>query len=475
MAFKLAELVVDITGRDSHVNSVLGRVHNRVSASTIALGTAAGNLLTGAVRGAIGGIGSLYDSVIGGASDLNETMSKVGVVFGSATNIITGTADELARLYGLPKGAVLDAASGIGLVGKAAGQSQTEAANLGSQMAKLAADASSFYNVPLEEALEKIRAGLVGEAEPLRAFGVLLSDAAMKQEGLRLGLVQGKQEMTEGQKVQARASIIARQLGDATGDLARTSGGYANQTREFGGRLSNMFAELGMKLLPAVTAIMKGANTLIQDLGASVTKHMPEIEAFGGRLAKLGPVISVAWEEWPTTIGLAKSAIVDVFTNALTIGKNVLTGLAKFGGDLFAQLGRSLGIYLENAIKDTATSRAVSDLVYALSFGQINTLTMPEMNMRRQAKPIAPNLGLLGNPLEGVGWSENTKSKFNMLQSAAEMREGGTLGELMGKPDPSGKLAAQAKREADAMKIQEQQLAELKKLNAKGPSPAVAL
>jgi hypothetical protein len=55
------------------------------------------------------------------------------------------------------------------------------------------------------------------------------------------------------------------------------------------------------------------------------------------------------------------------------------------------------------------------------------------------------------------------------------MREGGTLGELMGKPDPSGKLAAQAKREADAMKIQEQQLAELKKLNAKGPSPAVAL
>jgi hypothetical protein len=441
VAFRLAELFVDITGRDSHVNSVLGRVHNRVSASTIALGTAAGNLLTGAVRGAIGGIGSLYDSVIGGASDLNETMSKVGVVFGSATSIITGTADELARLYGLPKGAVLDAASGIGLVGKAAGQSQTEAANLGSQMAKLAADASSFYNVPLEEALEKIRAGLVGEAEPLRAFGVLLSDAAMKQEGLRLGLIQGKQEMTEGQKVQARASIIARQLADATGDLGRTSGGYANQTREFGGRLSNMFAELGMKLLPAVTAIMKGMNALVMDLGASVMTHMPQIEAFGAKLAQLGPIIAVAWQELPTTISLVGNVIQDVFTNAFRVAANAALGLARFMIDIFKQIGGQLLIPIENAFKDlmsTDAARATS-----MMLGQGDPLSKGGMNMRRQATGITPNYGLMGDLFAGTGLSEGTKDKALALQEAQ-------------------------------LKVQQEQLSEQKKANAKGPVPAVA-
>jgi hypothetical protein len=482
VAFKLAEAFVDITGRDSALNGVLGRVHGRISASTIALGTAAGNLLTGAIGGAVGAIGGLYDKVIVGASDLSETMSKVNVVFGSAAGTITGTADELARLYGLPRGEILDAAAGIGLVGKASGQTEQQAASLGSQMARLAADASSFYNIPLPEALEKIKSGLVGEAEPLRALGVLLSDAAMKQEGLNLGLIKGKEEMTEGQKVQARASIIARQLGAANGDLARTSGGYANQAREFGGGLSNMFAELGMKLLPAVTAIMKGANTLIQDLGAAVAAHMPEIEAFASKLAQLGPVIGVAWKELPTAIGLVGSVIADTFTNAITVARNLLVGLAKFAADIFQQIASSMVASLENAAKDFLTTKAGAALVATietLTLGQANVMDGVDLSTRRQAGRITPNLGLLGNPLEGTGWSQGTQDRFNFLSDAAGGSD--TMRTLAGKADPSGKLAAEEKRKADAQKIyqeqlavQQEQLATLKKILGMGPRAAVA-
>jgi hypothetical protein len=86
-------------------------------------------------------------------------------------------------------------------------------------MAMLAADASSFYNVPLDVALEKIRSGLSGEAEPLRAFGVFLSDAAMKAKAAQMGLAGLNGELTEGQKITVRAALIQEQLGTANGDL----------------------------------------------------------------------------------------------------------------------------------------------------------------------------------------------------------------------------------------------------------------
>jgi hypothetical protein len=447
VAFKLSELYVDITGRDSSLRGTLDRAQRNLITRSVAMGTLAGNAMTGAINKAVGAIGGLYDKVIGGASDLAETTSKLNVVFGEAAKGITSTADELANKFGMPKREIMDGAAAVGLLAKSAGQSQDEAAKLGSQMVSLAADASSFYNVPLEEALEKIRSGLSGEAEPLKAFGVLMDEAAVKAEGLALGLVKGKEEMTAGQKVMARAAIITRQMKDATGDLARTSGGYANQAREFGGRLSNMFAELGMKLLPAATAIMKGLNTVLQDVGASVMANMPQIEAFGAKLAQLGPVISAAWKELPTTIALIGSAMKDIFTNALIIGQNVFVGLGRFAGDIFEQVGRNLGINLENAIKDVAASKAVNDLVYALSLGQIDTQKMEGMNLRRQTKAITPNTALLGNPLQDVAMSDKTKGLFNKMGEAA-------------------KEAEKLKLQQEQLEVQKAQLAEQKKANA---------
>ena len=107
------------------------------------------------------------------ASPKTVALRSVETVFGDASKGVEANADKMAASFGLPKKAMLDASASIGLVGKASGQTKAEAAAMSVSMANLAADASSFYNVPLEEAMEKIRSGLVGEAEPMRAFGVL--------------------------------------------------------------------------------------------------------------------------------------------------------------------------------------------------------------------------------------------------------------------------------------------------------------
>lgn len=190
------------------------------------------------------------------ASDLAETMSKVGVVFGDQQKIVTNFANQMAKDFGTPKREILDAASSIGLIGKASGLSQGDAAKMSTQLAKMAADASSFYNVPLPEALQAIQSGLVGEAEPMRRFGVLLNAQAVDAEAARLGLQKVNGAYTEGAKAQARASLIMAGMTDASGDLERTQGSLANRLKELKGRAANFAADVGTKLLPVVLTAM---------------------------------------------------------------------------------------------------------------------------------------------------------------------------------------------------------------------------
>jgi phage-related protein len=214
--------------------------------------------------------------VVGAASDLNETLSKTGVVFGPQTRDVIGNATKMADAFGLPKTAVLDAASSFGLLGKAAGLSGPGLANMSNGLANLAADASSFYNVPLEQALGDFSSALSGETEPVRKYGVLLNEAAVQAEAYRLGLAETGAELTEGQKVQARASLVMKGLTDASGDLARTQDSVSNQARELRGRIVNLAADFGSKALPAVAGFLGGLNGLV----AAIPRIVANVKSF---------------------------------------------------------------------------------------------------------------------------------------------------------------------------------------------------
>jgi hypothetical protein len=135
---------------------------------------------------------------------------------------------------------------------------QPEAAKMSVRMVQLAADMASFNNTSPEVALEALRAGLVGEAEPLRKFGVNLNDAALRAEAMAMGIYRGTGTLTAAQKAQASYSLILKQTSAAQGDFARTSEGLANQQRIAKARFSDLSAELGARLLPAVNSTLGG-------------------------------------------------------------------------------------------------------------------------------------------------------------------------------------------------------------------------
>jgi hypothetical protein len=219
----------------------------------------------------------LLSGFVSGASDLNESLSKVNTVFGSNAKEIESWASTAAKNLGMSKGAALEAAGTFGNFLQAMGATTPAATAMSKSMVELATDLGSFNNADPTEVLLALRSGLSGEAEPLRKFGVALSEAAVKAKALELGIGTVGKELTEQEKIQARYAIIMEQTTMAQGDFERTSGGLANQTKILKASFKDAADQLGTAMLPAVVAVM---GALIQLLPFVISVG----EAFGGKL-----------------------------------------------------------------------------------------------------------------------------------------------------------------------------------------------
>lgn len=220
-----------------------------------------------AAKGAAIGLGVMAVGAfksVNAASDLNEAMNKTSVLFGDAAKDMPGFGSSVAKSLGMSRQAALDNAAGIGAMLIPMGTSQKEAAAMSSRMLTLAADLGSFHNADPTDMLDRLRAGLSGESEPLKKFGIVLTEARVKAEALRLGIAKKGATLTESQKLQARYSLAIRDAGKANGDFARTNDALANRQRILMAQVTDLSASLGAVLLPAATKVIAAMQSMVK-------------------------------------------------------------------------------------------------------------------------------------------------------------------------------------------------------------------
>lgn len=123
---------------------------------------------------AVNGINSIIDGVTGSisesielASDLVETQNVVDVTFEDSASTINKWAQEALNAYGLTETKAKQYSSTLGAMMKSMGIADDQVLQMSMDMAGLAADMASFYNLDHDTAFEKIRSGISGETEPL--------------------------------------------------------------------------------------------------------------------------------------------------------------------------------------------------------------------------------------------------------------------------------------------------------------------
>lgn len=246
---------VEILGDAKSIASAFGSAGNAAGGFASKIGgiaKGAGMALAGIGVAA----GAMAISGINAASDFEEALNKVRVVFGDSSQSVEDFAKNAAQAFGLSESSALAATGTFGNLFTSMGLGQKEAAGLSTDVLGLAADLGSFNNLGTEEVLEKIRAGLVGETEPLKSLGINLNAAAIEAKAMEMGLADATGALSPAAKAQAAYALIVEQTTNAQGDFARTKDGMANSLKVIKASFQDVQVQIGQKLLPVITPLI---------------------------------------------------------------------------------------------------------------------------------------------------------------------------------------------------------------------------
>ena len=225
------------------------------------------------------------------ASDLAEVQNVVDVTFGSATEAINSWSKECLAAYGMNEVSAKRYAGTLGAMLKSSGLAGDAIVDMSKDMAGLAGDMASFYNLDLETAFEKIRSGISGETEPLKQLGINMSVANLEAYALSQGITTAYNEMSQAEQVMLRYNYLMSTTADAQGDFARTQDSYANQTRLLSESWLEFTGVMAEQLLPVLTTIVSWLNNIV----AFLTENADMVSAVLVGLATTVGILAVAW------------------------------------------------------------------------------------------------------------------------------------------------------------------------------------
>lgn len=304
-----------------------------------------------------GQILGFFNDSVQAASNLNETINATDVVFEKSAKTILDWSKTSSASVLLSRTAALQAASGFGALFNQAVGVGDASADMSIKTVQLAADLASVYNVPVDDALERLKSGLIGEAEPLRRLNVLINEQAVATKAMELGLVDANGEVTEGGKIQARFALILEQTKKQQGDVARTADGLANTQRRVSAEFEDAQTKIGRGLLPAMKelfgAISRDVLPALTRLGIAVGPPLAQVltiaaplitgmaEAFGFLAEVLGPVLDFLSPVLPVLL---------LLINPITQLAGIVKGLGAVWGEVWPTIKSVLeGVY--DAIK----------------------------------------------------------------------------------------------------------------------------
>ena len=282
MAVKVGELYGELKLDKSHYDKGLDQAER----DSKGFGSKLGGILGGAGKaallwgGAAAGAGAAGAFMLANvAGDLNETISKTKVVFGDNADAVLKWGKSASKAFGMSQNEALTARSTLGNLFVAMGTGQKATAKMSGGLVELGADLASFNNMDPTEVMEKLRAGLVGETEPLRSLGVNLTAASVETRALAMGFKKVDGELTPAAKAQASYALIMEQTTTAQGDFARTSDGLANQQRITAATFKDTMANVGQAFVPIFEKIMPMVTGALTQFGDWINSNMPAIEA----------------------------------------------------------------------------------------------------------------------------------------------------------------------------------------------------
>lgn len=346
-------------------------------------------------------------------SNLEESVNAVNVVYGEAAEGVQALGENSVEQFGLSTRAVNDAAVSLGAFVEKI--DAADPANAFENIIQRATDFASVMNITTDEALDKFRAGLSGESEPLKRFGINVSEANVKLFALESGLIASGEQMDEATKIQARFGFIMQETAKTAGDFANTSDGLAGSQKKLAAQWEEMQATIGEELEPAMIKLLAAGVNIIPLFGkigvaiaGVVDEFAPLIDAVSFFANLFGETTDDV-EESAERFSLIPSQITDQFAKFFTFA----------GQGLITQGGQIIDFF-------TGAEAAAKPFI-----GTLELMAARERRVGEEAElmagllPIAP-VDEFGNAIEEVtttlGNGSSVTARYNQVLKTAALR-----------------------------------------------------
>lgn len=255
---------------DSSLNSQIRRSTNSAGSvlSSSLNGIFTKVLATAATAFSVNAIKEFGNAAIDVAANIGEVQNVVDTAFEDMAYKCEEFADIAIDSFGISELSAKKTASTYMAMSKGMGLAAESASNMSINVAKMAADVASFYNLDYNLSSTKLKAIWTGETEGLKDLGIVMTQTNLQAYALSLGIEKNIQDMSQADQTTLRYKYVMEQLKLAQGDFAKTSESWSNQTRilseswtQFQGKIGTILIDVLNPFLECVTQIVDKMNS----------------------------------------------------------------------------------------------------------------------------------------------------------------------------------------------------------------------
>jgi|MDSZ01.2.fsa_nt_gb hypothetical protein len=226
-------------------------------------------------------------SALEAAVSAEEAGAAFDTTFGTAAVRASAFLEDFANKAGLTVSEAKQLQATLGAVAQGIGFTQEQSADLSIELTKVAADVASFSNVSSGAApvLRAFQSAILGENEALKSYGLAISASEVETKALEITLKRSTSELTRQDRALATLALIQDKAAVQIGDLDRTAGSFANQSRALNAELRQLREEIGEELIPVAAELLP----IFREFAFDVAPIL--IEGFGGLARTVGDLV----------------------------------------------------------------------------------------------------------------------------------------------------------------------------------------
>ena len=406
MATEIDKLLIRIEADLSSVRRQLNTLDKQVQQKTQSVGKGL-NRIASVAKVALGAVivqqaARAGMAMINMAASVEEMQSKSEAVFGSFVGQVRKELSAFGQEVGRSAFELEGMASSIQDTFVPMGFARGEAAKLSVELTKLATDVASFNNAADTETMKAFQSALVGNHETVRRFGIVITEASLKQELLNMGINKSVNEITNQEKVQARLNLIMKGTTDAQGDALKTAGSFTNRMKALGAALNDL----------VVTAISPFLDKMAEFI-AMITRGVQVLQSFLNAIigVDIDKITDLAEAEEMLAQAAADLTIAEANVNKVLAEQARVQALANAGNKDAAVFLDGLAVSLEN-----------KERVAEIAAGSVLKLSEKVEELREAAKKGKEGLGEFGDETKVV-IDKFTKTQEIMVQTGAAISD----------------------------------------------------